>query len=109
MPIILYLYTLNLTGWTHTAKQLSLTDNFKELEQYIEGVGNPGCKACALKCFTGGVAIDAIRYLSRNLFQHYRLYQYLFTEEQEQETISIRVSLTSRSFNNIMLRHDTTL
>ena len=83
-----------LTEHMHTAKHLSLTDNFKELQQYMEGVGDPDSKTCALKCFTSNIAIDAVRYISRSLFQHYRLYQHLFTEQQEEERFSIRVSYT---------------
>lgn len=90
LTMILNVYML--TEHMHTAKHLSLTDNFKELQQYMEGVGNPDSKTCTLKCFTSNVAIDIIRYLSRSLFQHYRLCQHLFTEQQEEERISIRVS-----------------
>ena len=76
---------------TYTAKQLSLAENFKELEKYVEGVSNPDSKTCMLKCFTNDIAIDAIKYLCQSLFQHYRLYEYLFTEQQQEETIFMRV------------------
>ena len=76
-------------------KQLSLRDNYKEFERTMEAVGG---KASSLKCFTNEVGIDVIRYISRSLFQHYHLYQYLFTGEQQQETITTRVS-----YNNITI------
>ena len=76
----------------NVAKQLSLRDNFKEFEQIVETVGVPDSKTCSLKCFTNDVGIDAVRYISRSIFQHYRLYQYLFTGEQQEETITTRVS-----------------
>ena len=75
------------------AKQLSLCDNYKEFEQIVGTVGVPDSKTCSLKCFTNDVGIDAVRYISRSLFQHYHLYQYLFTGEQEEETVTMRVSL----------------
>ena len=76
------------TGILYLGKQLSLRDNYKEFEQIMEAVGG---KASSLKCFTNEVGIDVIRYISRSLFQHYHLYQYLFTGEQQQETITTRV------------------
>ena len=74
------------------AKQLSLPENVKQLEHYVEGVSTPDSKTCPLKCFTSDVAMDVIQYICRSLFQHYRLYQYLFNNKQEEETISLRVS-----------------
>ena len=71
-----------------TGKKLSLHDNYKEFEQIMETVGS---KTSSLKCFTNEVGIDAVRYISRSLFQHYHLYQYLFTGEQIEETVTVRV------------------
>jgi hypothetical protein len=79
----------------YLGKQLSLRDNYKEFEQIMETVGG---KANSLKCFTNEVGIDVVWYISRSLFQHYHLYQYLFTGEQQEETITKRVS----SYNLIL-------
>ena len=73
----------------YLGKQLSFRDNYKEFEQIMETVGG---KTCSLKCFTNEMGIDAVRYISRSLFQHYHLYQYLFTGEQQDETVTMRVS-----------------
>ncbi len=39
----------------------------------------------SLQCFTVEIANIVIQYIAENLLQHYSLYEYLFTEEQEQQ------------------------
>ena len=80
----------------NVAKRLSLQENFKKFEQIVEAVGSPNNKTCSLKCFTVDVGADAVRYISQSLFQQYRLYQFLFTGEQQEEIIKMRVSALHR-------------
>lgn len=77
----------------YSAKQLSLNDNINALKQHMTGVGIPNCKS-SLKCFTADEAVTTLQYFHSSLFQHYRLFQYLFSETQEQEVIQDKVKET---------------
>ncbi len=70
-------------------QQMSLARNVRELQKMMVGVGVSD--ETALKCFTKDHALMAIQYVTSSLFQHYRLYQLLFTEEQEEEHIITKV------------------
>lgn len=74
------------------AKQLSLSDNIKALQQYLVGVGVPNSQS-SLKCFTTNEAVITLQYVHSSLFQHYRLFQYLFIETQEEEIICDKVHI----------------
>ena len=74
-----------------TVRQLSLSDNMQELQKVMVGVGVS--KETALRCFTKEQALLAIQYLSTSLFQHYRLFQLLYTEQQEEECINTKVTV----------------
>lgn len=56
----------------------------------MANVGIPSVPS-SLECFTSEVATTAIQYIQTTLFQHYALFEYLFTEEQETETHATRV------------------
>ena len=47
----------------------------------------------AVECFTREVAVMVVQYFHTTLFQHYVLFQYLFSEEQEEETVKTDVRL----------------
>ena len=59
----------------------------------VAGVGLPPSPSVLnpLKCFTREKAVTILQYLQSSLFQHYSLYEYLFSEEQEEELISQKV------------------
>jgi hypothetical protein len=69
---------------------MSLSENIKELQTLMTGVGVPDVPT-SLECFTSEVATMALQYIQTTLFQHYTLFQYLFTEEQDTETFAMQV------------------
>ena len=73
-----------------TDNQLSLSENMAELRVLLSGVGVS--KQTALRCFSHEQGALAVEHLSSSLFQHYRLFQCLFSEEQELEEMSSNVS-----------------
>ena len=62
-------------------KHLSIDENIQEMKCMMHGVGVS--KQTSLQCFTVEVANKVLQYIAESLFQHYRLYEFLFTEEQE--------------------------
>ena len=77
-----------------TERKLSLGENLKELQSLMTGVGVPGVATC-LECFTSELVGTVLQYLQYTLFQHYLLFQYLFTEQQSEETHTTQVSSTT--------------
>ncbi len=85
---------------THTlqtfllGKQLSLEENILAFKEMVAAVGNPPSPVVPnpLKCFTMETGLFTLRYLKSSLFQHYSLFHYLLSEEQEEEIIIQNVS-----------------
>lgn len=61
----------------------------QELQQHLVGVGLS--EQSSLRCLSKEKAQLVVEYLAGSLFQHYHLFEYLFSEEQEQDSISSRV------------------
>lgn len=70
-------------------EQHSLLDNVREMETMMMGVGVSD--ETVLRSFMKEHALLAIQYVTSTLFQHYRLFQLLFTVEQEDEYFSTKV------------------
>ena len=67
-----------------------------ELQHHMVGVGvSPD--TTSLRCFTQKEAVLAVEYLSSTLFQHYRLFHLLFTEQQQEELLTTKVIPVNRS------------
>ena len=64
----------------------------KELQSMLCGVACPGVPS-SVECFTAKVTVTTLMYIKSTLFQHYILFDYLFTEEQEEEVISTKVRM----------------
>ncbi|XP_070540006.1 ciliary-associated calcium-binding coiled-coil protein 1-like isoform X5 [Ptychodera flava] len=69
-------------------KKMSVVDNLKEFKKMVAGVGNENCE------FTGGLDFFDINqaktvtdYLKKTLFQHYKLYEFLFHHEREEQIV----------------------
>lgn len=77
-------------------KHLSLGENMMELQGMICGVGCDGVQCC-LDCYTVDISVATLLYIQSSLFQHYSLFQNLFTEEQKEEVVTINVSRRERS------------
>ena len=72
-----------------------MEENIAELKKLLVGVGvdNPHSSQCGgLDVFTFTQATEVVDYITSTLFQHYKLYQYLFTEEKAAEVIELQVS-----------------
>lgn len=65
-------------------------ENLKELQTLMSDVGIPDVPT-PLNCFTTELAASVVQYVQSTLFQHYSLFQYLFTEGREEETHSTHV------------------
>ncbi len=66
------------------------------LQDLVCNVGVPAAPT-SLECFTAELAASVLHYVQSTLFQHYALFQYLFTEEQEEEILTSKVSSTMSS------------
>lgn len=73
-------------------KELSLCENIKELQTLMSNVGVPDTPT-SLECFTTEVASMTLQYIQTSLFQHYSLFQYLYTEEQETEMHTAQIDV----------------
>lgn len=72
-------------------KNLSLVENVKELQSLLCTVGVPGM-ATSLECFTYDESTTVIQYIETTLFQHYTLFQCLYTHKQQTDTLAAQVS-----------------
>ena len=73
----------------HTDKQLSLSESIQELQQLLAGVGVS--QQTAVSCLTPQTAKLVVDYITTGLFQHYRLFQYLFQKEPEDLGLNLEV------------------
>ena len=86
---------------------LSMEENIAELKKFLAGVGvdNPHSSQCGgLDVFSFPQATEVVDYISSTLFQHYKLYQYLFTEEKAAEVIELQVC-TMKLIANYSIRN----
>lgn len=67
-------------------RKLTLCDNIKELKQTLSKIGTS--TATPLRCFGSEQAIISGEYITKTLFQHYRAFEYIFSDEQVEERIS---------------------
>jgi len=77
---------------------MSLGENMKELQSVLCGVACPGVPS-SVECFTAKVTVATLVYIKSTLFQHYALFDYLFTEEQEEEVISTKVRMQNETLS----------
>lgn len=67
-------------------RKLTLCDNIKELKQTLSNVG--ASNVTSLRCFDTEQAILSGEYITKTLFQHYRAFEYLLSDQQKEEHIS---------------------
>lgn len=81
-----------------------MEENIAEFKKFLAGVGveNPSPSQCGgLDVFNFAQGTEVVDYISSTLFQHYKLYQYLFTEEKDAEIIELQVLKIKLYFNDI--------
>lgn len=66
-----------------TDKHQSIEDNLQEVKLMMKNIGVS--RQTLLQCFTVEVADKVLHYLADSLFQHYHLYEFLLTEDQEEQ------------------------
>lgn len=66
-----------------------------ELQAMLCGVGCAKVQTC-LECYTTDVSITTLLYIQHSLFQHYSLFKYIFTEEQQVEVVTTDVRMYGR-------------
>ena len=74
-------------------QHLSLPDNIRQLRGMLAG-------ASQQKCLTPQVARRVVEGVTTGLLQHYRLFQYLFEEQQSEHHIDL--SVNACAYENIM-------
>ncbi|KAL5471006.1 hypothetical protein EMCRGX_G029077 [Ephydatia muelleri] len=67
-------------------RKLTLCDNIKELKQTLSIVG--ASSVTSLRCFGTEQAILSGEYITKTLFQHYRAFEYLLSDQQKEEHVS---------------------
>ena len=70
-------------------RQLSLPDNIQQLQGMLAGVGVSN--ETAVQCLSPEAARQVVEFVTTSLFQHYRLFQYLFEEQQSDLHIELPV------------------
>uniref|UniRef100_A0A674IPN0 Ciliary associated calcium binding coiled-coil 1 n=1 Tax=Terrapene triunguis TaxID=2587831 RepID=A0A674IPN0_9SAUR len=74
--------------FSHYSKHITLEDNIKELGRAMAGIGESHSeKGGGLDFFSVDQAKAIISYLKISLFQHYKLYEYLFHNPREELVI----------------------
>ncbi|XP_045189435.1 ciliary-associated calcium-binding coiled-coil protein 1-like isoform X2 [Mercenaria mercenaria] len=68
-------------------KQMSMIENSIELNKMFAGIGLDDVKSGGLDCFNVQQAKQATQYIYTTLFQHYRLFLFMFTHSQAEEII----------------------
>ncbi|PFX17808.1 Uncharacterized protein C10orf107-like [Stylophora pistillata] len=70
-------------------KQFSLVDSIQKFKSLLAGIGVENCALNGgLECFDVNLAKLITDYFTDSLFQHYKLYQFLFTREPQEVVIS---------------------
>uniref|UniRef100_A0A8D0GRW5 Ciliary associated calcium binding coiled-coil 1 n=1 Tax=Sphenodon punctatus TaxID=8508 RepID=A0A8D0GRW5_SPHPU len=89
-----FMTLLNLLLENLNTEHMTLQDNIKELGRTMAGVGQPHSeKSSGLNFFNIDQAKAIISYLKSSLFQHYKLYEYLFHSPREELVIGNEVKL----------------
>ncbi|CAD5118917.1 DgyrCDS7592 [Dimorphilus gyrociliatus] len=72
-------------------KHISLVENLKELKKYFAGIAMNDTVELSggLECFDLNQAKDILTFLNITIFQHYRLYEYMFCCTQAEEIIGL--------------------
>ena len=70
-------------------RQLSLLDNIQQLQGMLAGVGVSS--ETAVQCLSPEAARQVVEFVTTSLFQHYRLFQYRFEEQQSELHIELPV------------------
>ncbi|XP_058958331.2 ciliary-associated calcium-binding coiled-coil protein 1 isoform X1 [Pocillopora verrucosa] len=69
-------------------KQFSLVDSIQNFKSLLAGIGVENCPLNGgLECFDVNQAKLITDYFTDSLFQHYKLYQFLFTQEPQEEVV----------------------
>ncbi|RMX57731.1 hypothetical protein pdam_00004990 [Pocillopora damicornis] len=69
-------------------KQFSLVDSIQKFKSLLAGIGVENCPLNGgLECFDVNQAKLITDYFTDSLFQHYKLYQFLFTQEPQEEVV----------------------
>ncbi|XP_075790995.1 ciliary-associated calcium-binding coiled-coil protein 1 isoform X2 [Pelodiscus sinensis] len=85
-----FMAVLNFVLENISTKHMTLEDNIKELGRAMAGIGESHSeKSGGLDFFSVDQAKAIISYLKSSLFQHYKLYEYLFHSPREELVIGI--------------------
>ncbi|XP_022807450.1 uncharacterized protein C10orf107 homolog isoform X3 [Stylophora pistillata] len=69
-------------------KQFSLVDSIQKFKSLLAGIGVENCALNGgLECFDVNQAKLITDYFTDSLFQHYKLYQFLFTQKPQEEVV----------------------
>ncbi|KAK3599412.1 hypothetical protein CHS0354_036428 [Potamilus streckersoni] len=68
-------------------KNMSMVENLREFKKMMVGIGLDDVKDGSIDCFNVTQASKISHYAFTSLFQHYKLYQYMFTKTQAEEII----------------------
>ncbi|XP_078357529.1 ciliary-associated calcium-binding coiled-coil protein 1-like isoform X1 [Oculina patagonica] len=69
-------------------KQFSLVDSIEKFKSLLAGIGVENCSHNGgLECFDVNQAKLITDYFTDSLFQHYKLYQFLFTQDPQEEVV----------------------
>ncbi|KAL3864964.1 hypothetical protein ACJMK2_006605 [Sinanodonta woodiana] len=68
-------------------KNMSMVENLREFKKMMVGIGLDDVKDGSLDCFNVAQASKISNFAFTSLFQHYKLYQYMFTKTQAEEII----------------------
>ncbi|XP_074856269.1 ciliary-associated calcium-binding coiled-coil protein 1 isoform X9 [Carettochelys insculpta] len=87
-----FLAILNFQLENLSTKHMTLEDNIKELARAMAGIGESHSeKSGGLDYFSVDQAKAIISYLKSSLFQHYKLYEYLFYNPREELVIGSEI------------------
>lgn len=69
-------------------KHFSLVENIEKFKSFLAGIGVENCPHNGgLECFDVNQAKLITDYFTDSLFQHYKLYQFLFTQDPQEEVV----------------------
>ncbi|XP_031564152.1 ciliary-associated calcium-binding coiled-coil protein 1-like isoform X2 [Actinia tenebrosa] len=75
-------------------KHMSLAESLVEFKRLLVGIGMENCpKSGGLECFDISQAKVITNYFTDSLFQHFKLYEFLFTQEPSEEVITTEVKV----------------
>jgi len=75
-------------------KQFYLVDSIEKFKSLLAGVGVENCSQNGgLECFDVNQAKLITDYFTNSLFQHYKLYQFLFTQDLQEEVVTCELAV----------------